>query len=225
MKKSFLILLASLPFAAFAQTTETRNVDAFTGVRTSSLVEVVLKPGSPCAVVLEGEAEGVKSVLTEVKDGQLVISQHGNSKAAPVKVVVTISELKSLDFAGAAQLRGEGTHVTDTLKVVGAGGAQMELNVTASKVRADLSGAAHLKVCGTSNNLDADLSGAADLRSGCLEAKSVNVRASGASKASVSASEKVVARASGASDVIVYGDATDRTIDATGAAKIGRAHV
>lgn len=220
MKKTFLILLASLPFFAFAQTTETRNLDAFTGVRTSALVEVVVKPGSPCAVVLEGEAEGVKSVQTEVKDGQLVISQHGNSKAAPVKVIVTISELKSLDFAGAAQLSSEGTHVMDTLKIVGAGGAQLELNVTASKVRADLSGAAHVKVCGTSNELEADLSGAADLRSGCLEAKKVNVRASGASKASVSASEKVVARASGASDIVIYGDASDRTIDASGAASI-----
>jgi hypothetical protein len=221
MKKIFFVLLASVHVMAFGQTSETRAVDAFTGIRTSALVEVILKSGSPCAVVVEGEADGVKSVTTEVKDGQLVISQSGNSKSGPVKVFVTVSELKSIDLGGAAQLESEvAAHVTDSLKITGAGGSQMELKVTAAKVRVDLSGASHLKLCGTTNELDADVSGAADLRSGCLESKKVTVRASGASKASVSASEKVTARASGAADIVVFGDAADRTVDATGAANI-----
>jgi hypothetical protein len=220
MKKIFFVLLTSFAGYAFAQTSEVRNVDAFTGIRTSSLVEVVLKSGSPCAVVVEGEADGVKSIFTEVKDGQLLITQQNNSKSGPVKVIVTVSELKSIDLAGAAQLSGEGSHVTDSVKIVGAGGSQMELNVTAKKVEVDLSGASHLKVCGTTDKLDADISGAADMRSGCMDSKVVTVRTSGASKASVSAADKIAAHASGASEITVYGNATDRTIDATGAANI-----
>src|ERR1044072_6761828 len=71
MKTTIFCLLAFAPAWMFAQTTETRTVDSFTGVSTSALVEVELKPGSPCAVTLEGETEATQSITTEVKDGIL----------------------------------------------------------------------------------------------------------------------------------------------------------
>lgn len=203
-----------------AQTTETRNVDAFTGVSSSALVSIELKPGSPSGVVLEGEAEATKSITTEVKDGTLIIGQDGHSKSGPVRVVITISDLKKVDIGGPATLTGAGTFTTDSVRIEGSGGSQLELSVAATAVSVDLSGASTMRLCGSATRLNAQVSGAAQLRSGCLDAQDVVISASGASDVSVMASKSVIANASGASDILIYGDATERKVEATGASSI-----
>lgn len=220
MKKLALSILALAPLWAFAQTTETRNVDAFTGVSSSSLVTIELKSGSPCAVTLEGEADAVKTITTEVKDGILVIGQDGHSKGGPVTVTVTVSDLKKIDVGGPVELNGTGTFAVDSLRIEGSGGSDMELNVTARVVDIDLSGASALHLCGTATTVKSDLSGASDLRSGCLDAQKVDVNTSGAASASVMASQTVNAKATGASDILIYGDATSRTVESSGSSSI-----
>lgn len=209
-----------VPMILGAQTTETRNVDAFTGVSTSALVLVELKSGSPCAVTLEGEADAIKSVTTEVKDGILVIGQDGKSKGGPVTVIVTVSDLKKIEIGGPATLNSAATFVTETIEIDGSGGSQMEFNVNATTVKVELSGASSLRLCGTATNLDANLSGASQMRAGCLDAQVVNVETSGASEASVMASQKVTAKSSGASDILIYGDAPERNVETSGASSI-----
>lgn len=220
MKKLMFSLLALAPLMAFAQTTETRSVDAFTGVRSASLISIELKPGSPCGVVVEGDANAIKTVTTEVQDGILIVSQSSHSKGASAKVIVTISDLKSIDLSGPADLTGNGTFTTDSVHVNCAGGAEAELNVSARVVDVDLSGASSARVCGNSTLLIADLSGASELRSGCLDAQKVVVRTSGASNASVMASQSVNARSSGASDIVVYGNPPESSTESTGSSSI-----
>lgn len=213
-------MLGIAPFLLRAQTTETRTVEAFTGVSTSALVNIELKPGSPCGVTLEGEADETKSITTEVKDGMLVIGQDGHSKSGPITVYVTISDLKKIDISGAASLNGTGTFTSDSVRVEGSGGSQLELSVTATAISVDLSGASSLRLCGSSTRFHVKISGASELRAGCMDAQDVTIEASGASDGSVMASRKVVAKSSGASDILVYGDATDRQVETSGASSI-----
>jgi len=220
MKKVIYSILFLFPTAAFAQSTETRNVDAFTGVSTSALVSVELKSGSPCSVMLEGETESMAAITTEVKDGMLIIGQKGNGKSGPVTVFVTISDLKKLDISGPSELRGTGTIVTDSLRIEGGGGSELELSVTARTVNVDLSGASSMRLCGTTDRLDVSVSGAAELSSGCLESQTVNIETSGASSASVSAGTSLVARSSGVSEIVVYGEAKDRSVESSGTSSI-----
>lgn len=220
MKKIVYVILALVPTWTIAQTTEVRNVDAFTGINTSALVSIELKSGSPCSVSLEGEAEGVKTITTKVENGILVIGQDGHSRSGPVKVMVTISDLKTLDLGGPATLTSQGTIVSDSVNIQGTGGSQLELSLSSSKIEVDLAGASTLKLCGTTNVLDAEVSGAAEFRSACMESKKVNVVTSGASFASVTATESVVARSSGASDIAVYGSAKEQSVESSGSSSI-----
>ncbi len=220
MKNIVFTFFAILPAMVWAQTTETRAVDAFTGISSSALVEIEVKSGSPCSVVLEGEADATKSVTTEVKDGILVLGQDGHSKSGPVKVKITISDLKKIDLGGPTSLTGVGTFITDSIRIEGSGGSQLDLSVTATAASVDLSGASSLHLCGTATRLSVELSGASDLRAGCLDAQTVNATTSGAASASVMASQKVTAKSSGASDILIYGDATDRTVEASGSSSI-----
>lgn len=220
MKKAIYFILALVPAWAVAQTTEVRNVDAFTGINTSALVTIELKAGSPCSVTLDGEAEGIKTITTKVENGVLTIGQDGHSKSGPVKVFVTISDLKLIDIGGPATLNSAGGLVVDSVSILGSGGSQMELLLTATSVKVDLSGASSMKLCGTTVRLNADLSGASRMSAGCMEAKNVDVEASGAAFASVTARESVKAESSGASDILIYGEPASSDVSATGAATV-----
>ncbi len=220
MKKLVYLLFAALPSLVVAQTSVTRSVDAFTGINTSALVSIELKSGSPCAVTLEGEEESVKTIVTKVENGVLTISQDGHSKSGPVNVFVTISDLKSIDLGGPATLNGAAVITTDSVHIVGSGGSQMELRLNVNAVRVDLSGASSLKLCGNANRLSGEMNGASRLGSGCMEAKSADIETTGAAYASVTALETVKARASGASDIIIYGDPKNNDVVSSGASSI-----
>lgn len=220
MKKLILSILALAPMWALAQSTETRSVDAFTGVSSSALVSIELKSGSPCSVTLEGETESIKTITTEVKNGILVVGQDGHSKGGPVTVIVTISDLKLIEIGGPVDLSASGTFTVDSLRIKGSGGSQAELNVAARIVDLDLAGASSMRICGTATTFKADLSGASELRSGCLDAQTVFVNTAGASNASVMASQSVNAKSSGASEITIYGDAPSRTVESTGSSSV-----
>jgi hypothetical protein len=220
MNKLIFSLLAFAPTLVFAQSTETRSVDAFTGISSSALVKIDLKSGSPCTVVLDGDQADFKTVTTEVKDGILIIGQDGHSKSGPILVHVTVSDLKKIDVAGATEVNGTESITTDSIRIEGSGGSQLELNIAARAVSVDLSGASAMRLCGTATRADFEVTGAADLRSGCLDAQNVSVKTGGAASATVMASQSVTAKASGASDVLVYGDAPTRNVESSGSSSI-----
>ena len=220
MNKLVFSLLALTPMMVFAQSTETRSVDAFTGISSSALVKIEVKSGSPCAVMLDGEQADFKTVTTEVKDGILVIGQDGHSKSGPVTVHVTVSDLKKIDVGGATEVVGVGTFTVDSLRIEGSGGSQLIVNVTATAVSVDLSGASGMQLCGTATRSHVELSGAAELHAGCLDAQDVTLSASGASSGTVMASQTINAKTSGASDILIYGDAPTRNVESSGSSSI-----
>lgn len=219
MKNLIFVLCTFTPFLLSAQS-EIRTVDAFTGVSTSSLVSIELKPGSPCGVEIIGDAEATKTITTEVKDGTLVIGQDGHAKGGPVKLIITVSDLKKVDIDGAASVKGSSAFTTDSIHIHGEGGSQIQLTVAANVVDVDLGGAAELRVCGTTNRYHVKVGGAAKLHSGCLDAKRVDVDAKDAAQVSVMATESVEAKSRGAANVLIYGDATDRSVETQGAGSI-----
>src|SRR5205809_5143060 len=78
MKKIFILMLLVLFCSAvFAQNRETRNVDTFTKLSFRVAGKLYLKQGSPQKVELEGPADVLKEIETEVSGGRLSIGKDG----------------------------------------------------------------------------------------------------------------------------------------------------
>lgn len=224
MKK--LILSLSVCIAALTASaqvsSETRTVGDFTGIKTSSIVEIEISQGEACAVIIETENADSKNIITEVKNGILEIRVENSKNAGDnAKAKITVKNLRLLDLDGAASVKSMNQLIVDSLRIEGSGASAANLDLQASAISARLSGASSVKLKGSSNSVKTDLSGAAQFKGYNLAANDVTVDASGASSAHVTANTKLTASSSGAAEIHYQGAATDRTVNASGASSIG----
>ncbi|MDQ3109635.1 MAG: DUF2807 domain-containing protein, partial [Bacteroidota bacterium] len=97
MKTIFSSIALFFTAALFAQvTTETRTPGDFTGIKTSSVIKVEITQGEACAVIVEGPANDLKDLKTEVEGGVLIISTGNPSDAEELLVKVTVKNLRTL---------------------------------------------------------------------------------------------------------------------------------
>jgi hypothetical protein len=153
------------------------------------------------------ELEGDANLLPHVKltnEGGVLHARTDTNLSPKLDLVLHVRspELNSVELSGAA--RGV---------ITGIAGDAFELEV---------SGASEVHVAGDVGRFALDVSGASDVDGAALIARDVKVEASGASEANVTANVSLDAEASGASDIHWGGNATQVTVDASGASTIER---
>ena len=186
---------------------EEREIEPFTQVEVAGAIEADVARGDVPFVEISGDDNVVPIVITEVRGQTLVVrtaykgrvkQQHG------IKVRIETPEFNRADVSGACEVDIEGF---DSETVV-----------------LDVSGASDVSISGACRKLVADLSGACDLDAEQLAAAEVRVDASGASSAKVHAHERLVADASGASNIEYLGNPTSIKADKSGASSVDPAN-
>ncbi|MCX4244979.1 head GIN domain-containing protein [Paraliomyxa miuraensis] len=199
-----LVLVASLPACTHGsgvQANEERTVEAFEAIDVGGPFQVSVELGSQVHVEVGGDDNVVPKVRTVVEGKTLHVELPGSvSLELPLTLRVTAPSLLELELGGAA-----------TADVGGIEGERFEV---------DLGGASTATLRGRVQSFEADVSGASTLRAAELAAEAVEVDASGASKAEVSAAEALKANASGASTIRYHGQPGELSRDASGASTI-----
>jgi len=161
-----------------ASVTDHRDVAPFTTVELAGANTVVVHVGAPQSVEVTGDDNLVGRVTTVVRDGRLVIDNHGSfTTSAPMHVTISVPSLDGVELGGAgtvtvdgvtnndfsAGLPGEGTLVVsgaaERVAAVLAGTGTLDLHeLAATNGIAQLLGTGTIRVDATST-LDATLSG------------------------------------------------------------------
>ena len=109
MKK--LLLLSILLLANFAGAAEqSRDVPAFTAIRTKSALNLIVEVGKAQSIKVNGDTKFQESVSTEVRNGELLISskqKNGFQINDREQVIVTVPTLTTfrMEGVGATELR------------------------------------------------------------------------------------------------------------------------
>jgi hypothetical protein len=183
--------------------TESRETEPFSGLEISGAIKASVTIGQPQSVEVSGDDNLVPMIITEVRDGTLVVRMEPWSRIQTKEdftVTIVTPELQELSVSGACHVDVEGLEV--------------------GEFTVDISGASHVAASGRCNQLVADLSGASALKCVALEAESVKLDVSGASNAKVTATDRLAAEASGASTVRYAGDPGSVKADTSGASSI-----
>jgi hypothetical protein len=122
--------------------------------------------------------------------------------------------------SGASSFKTTNIVKTDSINFSVSGSADVSAKLESRSVRLIQSGASTLKLVGTSPNLFAEISGASTLKTYELSADKVTITTTGASTAKIFVNEKLIANASGASNIKIKGDAKDISAEASPAASI-----
>jgi hypothetical protein len=168
------------------QTTEARKVGDFHAVELRGTADVVVAIGKDTRVDASGEPDLLPRLVTETKDGVLIVDTRGRLPSNNhLRVTITTPDLDGATISGTGDLHISG--------------------ISNAKLEARLSGTGDLVISGATGAVRAQVSGTGDLRLKDLTAKSVYVDVNGTGEAIVYASQSVDARLSGTGDISVYG--------------------
>jgi len=180
---------------------EKRAVGPFTAVDISGAYDVEIVAQKETSLEIEGDDNLLKLVKTEVKNGTLFISsESGFSTRRAIRVRISTPDIQGLTSSGANQI-----------KITG---------VKSENFVVETSGASKIFVAGEAKTVEIEMSGATRVDASELRAARAKVSSSGASRASVYATEEVNADLSGASNVTYYGAPKTVNKEVSGASSV-----
>jgi hypothetical protein len=223
------ILLLLFGLQLMAQTSETRNLEAFETVSVSQGIEAYLSKGSSESVRIEidGNIE-LDEVLTEIDGGgNLRIHLDGNNyRNVEVEVYLTYVTLEGLkassagsievldkvtcncsfevDVSSAGEIEVNVRAEEASLEASSAG--NMDIQVEADEIEAAASSAGDIDIVGRAGEFEAKVSSSGDISAYDLTCDKADLRASSGGSIKVSVEEEIVARASSGGSISYRGN-------------------
>jgi len=181
-------------------TTENRPIPDFTSVEANGALRVEWSPGGPALAVTTDE-NLQQHIDTRVAGNKLIIKSHGVLvPTQKLRVRITSSALSAAALYGAVQFQA--------------------VKLNDQNFYLDATGATRTTLSGTAGVLGASMTGASRLDAEDLQTRTSELSISGAGRAEVFASEKLLAAISGAGKVLYAGNPKTVEKRITGAGKI-----
>lgn len=217
------LLISSTGFAQ-----QSHEIEEFETLEISGPFDVIMKKGTEHELTMEGEDDDLQNVTIRQSGKTLLIKRkddqrwrRGNSEKITLRI--TFVQIEEIRLSGASELRSVSPIKTNVFELVLSGASQIELEIEANRLDANVQGASVARLSGQAGYHWVRMQGASTYKAVDLKAKTVEISCQGASSAQVWADEEVKADASGASSIRYHGNPDRVDSDASGASSIKRA--
>ena len=189
-----------------------RNTGDYDGVSVSGWFDVDLVAGNEGKITIQGEENLLEYIITEVKDGKLVIkTEKGiNLKTSgwksEIRITVPVESISSVAMSGSGDIVGKTTIKSDKFSTAMSGSGDITLDIDTNSLSASMSGSGDITLSGTTRDFDATISGSGDIEAYDLEADNVSATISGSADIQVTARKSIKARVSGSGDISYRGN-------------------
>jgi len=201
-----------------------REVSNFNGIAAAGPINVVVTIGNKESCRLEGDAEAIATIVTEVKGNVLIIrpqtsitswsKKYENKK---ITAYVSARELASLTVSGSGNLLVSGKINTGELTTTVSGSGSIKAIVDVDNYHAFLSGSGFLNISGNADQSDIKISSSGIFEGKSFAVNTLNAKISGSGSINVKADQSIKAFISGSGSVNYSGNATvDKTIIGSG---------
>jgi len=190
---------------------ETRDVKGFTKISYGISGNLSIKIGSEFSVVLEGEKDDLREVITDISDGKLRIRQDNwrfdfNSK---VNAYVTLPLLTGLNVSGSGK-----AEILDPIKEadgfnlsVSGSGKVITAELVADAFDCNISGSGDIFIAsGSADRGDLSISGSGSYSGGDFEIDHLDISISGSGSCLCKVGDSLTARISGSGNVTYKGN-------------------
>lgn len=222
-----LLILVLIACSTFAQQTETRSLEKFSGVRVGEAIDLYLKKGDKESAKVEVEGVKLTDVITEISGNYLrVHMRSGNYQGRrTVKVYVTyVSNIERIGASSAASVFSEGLIKTNTLDISANSAANVELSVEAETVRVDVGSAGDVTIEGKAKNFSVEASSAGSVDAYNFECEKVEATVSSAGSAKVNVTKSLDAEASSGGSVRYRGNPTNTNTDSSSGGSVKKSN-
>lgn len=227
-------LLTSMAALAFSYQVQgqnwqkTRSASGFNGIQVSHGIDLYLTQSSAESLRLEAKGVEEDEVVSEVKEGVLVLRINRESgigswgKNRSVKAYVSFKTLEKLRAGGGSDVYTQGTLNVGDLSVDLGGGSDARMDLKANHFSISAGGGSDADLSGSAHVFDVSASGGSDIKATDFKADVVRVKASGGSDAHVYATKEISAEASGGSDIYYAGGAKTVSVRKSGGSDVTR---
>lgn len=205
------------------------DLEDFDEIEVRGFYNVKIRQADEYKIDIRASSAISEDVIVEKYGNQLVLDFEKNKwnlledlqKDNEIEVFITMPHLKQLKGSGMCNFDIRGFS-EETVEMILSGATQCELDIDTKELELELSGASRIELSGSTDYFEADISGASTVRAYSLAAKSVNLSASGASNAKVSAFDELNVETSGFSNVRYKGKPDIKNIDHNGMSNVRR---
>lgn len=182
-------------------------VGAFTGIAIDGSLDAILHTEGTAGLRIEGQANVIELITTEVKDGLLLVgSKKCYSTSEKLVVHITQPSMALLRVMGSGSITCDGTlHATDlSLEVEGSGNIKMDLATVGLKALVEGSG--DILVTGECSTLKAVVSGSGNVDAYGLRTGDAQAEVTGSGDIRVNVLNNLNAEVTGSGDINFKGD-------------------
>ncbi|MEH6514466.1 MAG: head GIN domain-containing protein [Maribacter arcticus] len=189
-----------------------RSTGDYEGIAVSGWFDVDLVAGNEGKVTLQGEENLLEYIITEVKDGKLVIkTEKGvnlktSSWKSEIRIIVPVESINSVSMSGSGDIVGKTKIKSDKFSTAMSGSGDITLDIESNSLSASMSGSGDITLSGNTKDFDATISGSGDIEAYNLEADNVSATVSGSADIQVTAKKSIKARVSGSGDISYRGN-------------------
>ncbi|MEI6143565.1 MAG: head GIN domain-containing protein [Mariniphaga sp.] len=232
MKSRITTLFVLLLFTCFqltiAQTSQKRDVSAFSEISLRISANVHLQQGGNQSVEVKGKEETLKKLITEVNDRKLVIRFPNETffnkwNPGTIDIYITVPQIDGLSVSGSGSITSEGKIESRILDLAISGSGDIKLgDLKAEKVSSALSGSGNIHLSGSQNavNLKIAISGSGNVKGIDFPADNVDIKISGSGNCWINSIKKLTVRLAGSGNVVYRGNPSiDSNIAGSGKVK------
>ncbi len=218
------LVAAALPVTA--QDREARDLSGFTAVAVGGGIDLFLRQGEPFRVEVAASDRDLQEIVTEVTDGKLEVRRRRPAAFLDWGdrgfVSVVLPELTALTASGGSDVETEGPFSGGALAIVASGGSDLTIDVAVTTLDVTASGGSDVQLRGTAGSARVQASGGSDLDASRLTVEDADVQSSGGSDLSIAVRDKLVANASGGSDISYSGQPSTVHVNTSGGSGVRR---
>jgi len=212
-----------LTLSAFAQQTETRDVESFDGVSAQGSFSVTLKKADKPQVKIEAENVDLDRIETKVKGGTLKLElKKGRYKNMKLHITVYYTELQEVNLAGSGDITTDGNIVGSELEINLAGSGSFIGEVAVDELEIGIAGSGNVKVNGKTDKLDVSIAGSGDFQGLKLQSNKADISIAGSGDAEVWVENRLKGAVAGSGDIRYKGKKPKVDVSTMGSGKVER---
>lgn len=166
------------------QESETREVKNFHGITSSGFFTVNVKMGDQESLTIEGDANDIKNIVVDVKNGILRIRPKVNFNGwkltgKKLTVNITAKRLDGLLLTGSGKINVIDVMNSASAKIELSGSGEINANINTEAALVTVSGSGRINVSGKTGALNLEVSGSGNINARDLESETGKVEVSG----------------------------------------------
>ncbi|WP_048922109.1 head GIN domain-containing protein [Rufibacter radiotolerans] len=209
---ALVVSLSSFKGAPSIMQEETRSLPAFTKIGLGYPAEVILRRGNTQSVKLDGDAEQLAQLITEVKDGQLVIKRKDQDRMfnfdtdqKRVTIYITVPQVEALSVSGSGKILGKDSFKATNLELAVSGSGSIKLQASVDKMSSRISGSGNIELEGEGKQSTVAVSGSGSLKGFGFKTNDAKISISGSGSCEINASSTLKSSISGSGRVFYEG--------------------